>query len=106
MVSAGTAGRKRTRGSSATPRHCRKRLKELGKIEEAEEVKRFLFKPDNNYRITYVAAGVSSRENIDDAIELGFSGEELEIRKNELIFYVHGKKLMELTHNIYQRCCK
>ena len=70
--------------------YCRKRLKELGKIEEAEEVKRFLFKPDNNYRITYVAAGVSSRENVDDAIELGFSGEELEIRKNELIFYVHG----------------
>lgn len=28
--------------------YCRKRLKELGKIEEAEEVKRFLFKPDNN----------------------------------------------------------
>ena len=75
-------------------------------IEEAEEVKRFLFKPDNNYRITYVAAGVSSRENVDDAIELGFSGEELEIRKNELIFYVHGQKLMELAHNIYQRCCK
>ena len=52
------------------------------------------------------AAGVSSRENVDDAIELGFSGEELEIRKNELIFYVHGKKLMELAHNIYERCCK
>ena len=81
-------------------------VKELGKIEEAEEVKRFLFKPDNNYCITYVAAGVSSRENVDDAIELDFSGEELEIRKNELIFYVHGKKLMELAHNIYQRCCK
>ena len=77
-----------------------------GKKEEAEEVKRFLFKPDNNYRITYVAAGVSSRENVDDVIELDFSGEELEIRKNELIFYVHGKKLMELAHNIYQRCCK
>lgn len=86
--------------------YCRKRLKELGKIEEAEEVKRFLFKPDNNYRITYVAAGVSSRENVDDVIELDFSGEELEIRKNELIFYVHGKKLMKLAHNIYQRCCK
>lgn len=89
-----------------TVNYCRKRLKELGKIEEAEEVKRFLFKPDNNYRIIYVAAGVSSRESVDDAIELDFSGEELEIRKNELIFYVHGKKLMELAHNIYQRCCK
>lgn len=86
--------------------YCRKRLKELGKVTESEEVKRFLFKPDNNYRITYVAAGVSSRENVDDFIELNFSGEELKIRNNELIFYVHGKKLMELTHNIYERCCK
>ena len=53
----------------------------MGKIEEAEEVKRFLFKPDNNYRITYVAAGVSSRENVDDAIELGFLVKNLKLEK-------------------------
>lgn len=88
-----------------TVNYCRKRLKELGKIEESEEVKRFLFKPDNNYHITYVSAGVSSRENVDEIIELDFSNEELVIRKNELIFYIHGKKLMELVHNIYERCC-
>ena len=86
--------------------YCRKRLKELGKIEESEKVKRFLFKPDNNYQIKYVAAGVSSRENVDDVIELEFSDEELKIQTNEMIFYVHGKKLMDLAHNIYERCCK
>lgn len=86
--------------------YCRKRLKELGKVEEAEEVKRFLFKPDNNYRIAYLAAGISSIENVDQIIELNVYGEELEIRDNEMIFYVHGKKLMELAHNIYERCCK
>lgn len=89
-----------------TVNYCRKRLKELGRIEDAKEVKRFLFKPDNNFQITYVAAGVSSRENVDEVIELNFSGEELEIRGNERIFYVHGKKLMELAHNIYERCEK
>ena len=78
----------------------------MGRIEDAKEVKRFLFKPDNNFQITYVAAGVSSRENVDEVIELNFSGEELEIRENERIFYVHGKKLMELAHNIYERCKK
>lgn len=86
--------------------YCRKRLKELGKVTESEEVKRFLFKPDNNYRITYIAAGISSRENVDDVIELNISGEELEFKNNEKIFYVHGKKLMELAHNIYERCQK
>lgn len=70
---------------------------------DVDELKAF---EEKMYGDVYVAAGVSSRENVDDAIELGFSGEELEIRKNELIFYVHGQKLMELAHNIYQRCCK
>lgn len=85
---------------------CRKRLKKLGQPEESEKVKRFLFKPDNNYQISYIAAGVSSRENVDDVIELEFSNEELKIQTNEMIFYVHGKKLMDLAHNIYERCCK
>lgn len=86
--------------------YCRKRLKELGKVAESEEVKRFLFKPDNNYCITYIAMGISSRENVDNVIELNISGEELEFKNNEKIFYIHGKKLMELAHNIYERCQK
>ena len=86
--------------------YCRKRLKELGQLEESEKVKRFLFKPDNNYQISYIAAGVSSRENVDDVIELEFSDKELKIQTNEMIFYVHGKKLMDLAHNIYERCYK
>ena len=100
------ASRKDEHRLARTVNYCRKRLKELGRIEDAKEVKRFLFKPDNNFQITYVAAGVSSRENVDEVIELNFSGEELEIRGNERIFYVHGKKLMELAHNIYERCEK
>lgn len=86
--------------------YCRKRLNELGKVSEANEVKRFLFKPDNNYKITYAAAGISSRQDVDDVIELSVAGEELEIRNGEEIFYIHGERLMELTHNIYERCRK
>lgn len=86
--------------------YCRKRLKELGKESEAKAIKRFLLKPDNNYQITYAAAGISSCENVNHIIELSVSGEELEIRDNEKIFFIHGKRLMELTHNIYERCRK
>ena len=86
--------------------YCRKRLKELARESEAEEIKRFLLKPDNNYRITYAAAGVSSCENVNNVIELSVSGEVLEIRDNDNIFFIHGRRLMELTHNIYERCRK
>ena len=86
--------------------YCRKRLKELGKNEESLEVKRFLLKPDSNYRLIYAAAGISSCENVDSVIELDIIGEELEIKSDEKIFYIHGKKLMELAHSIYERCMK
>ena len=84
--------------------HCRKRLRELGHIEQSAEVSRFLLKPDNNYKLTYAAAGISSRQVVDQEIELSTSGEQLHIRKNQEIFYIHGKKLMDLAHEIYERC--
>lgn len=86
--------------------HCRKRLKELGQREQSVEISRFLLKPDNNYKLTYAATGISSRENVDEEIKLSASGEELQIRKGQEIFFVHGKKLMDLTHKIYERCKK
>ena len=82
----------------------RKKLKELGHIEQSAEVSRFLLKPDNNYKLTYAAAGISSRQVVDQEIELSTSGEQLHIRKNQEIFYIHGKKLMDLAHEIYERC--
>lgn len=84
--------------------HCRKRLKELGHIEQSVEISRFLLKPDNNYKLTYAAAGISSRQVVDQEIELSSSGEQLQISSNQEIFYIHGKKLMDLAHEIYERC--
>ena len=86
--------------------HCRKRLKELGQKEQSVEISRFLLKPDNNYKLTYAATGISSLENVGEKIKLSTSGEELQIRKGQEIFFVHGKKLMDLTHKIYERCKK
>ena len=86
--------------------YCRKRLKELGNIEQSSEVARFLLKPDNNYKLTYAAAGFSSRQTVDQEIELSASGEDLQISSKQKIFYIHGKTLMELAHKIYERCKK
>lgn len=84
---------------------CRKFFKQYNK-EQAEEIKRFLFKPDNNYKIIYASAGFSSRVNVDDNIILSTEKDKLEIRKGQKIFYIHGKKLMDLTHRVYERCKK
>lgn len=84
--------------------YCRKRLKELGHVEQSVEISRFLLKPDNNYKLTYAAAGISSREAVDQEIELSASGEQLQISSRQEIFYIHGKKLMDLAHEIYERC--
>lgn len=67
---------------------------------------RFLLKPDNNYKLTYAAAGFSSRQTVDQEIELSASGEDLQISSKQKIFYIHGKTLMELAHKIYERCKK
>ena len=86
--------------------YCRKRLKELGRVEESSEIARFLLKPDNNYKLAYAAAGISSRETVDQVIQLSASGEELQISSKQKIFFIHGKTLMDLTHKIYERCKK
>ena len=84
--------------------YCRKRLKELSKAEQSSEVARFLLKPDNNYKLTYAAAGISSCQTVDQEIELSVSGEELQINSKQKIFFIHGKTLMSLAHKIYERC--
>lgn len=86
--------------------HCRKRLKELGRLSEMHDVARFLNKAEIDYKITYVAAGISSCESVISPIELSVVEEQLEIKTTQKIFFIHGKKLMELTHAIYERCIK
>lgn len=86
--------------------HCRKRLKELGHISEMQEVARFLNKTEKNYKLTYVAAGISSCESVTSPIKLSVIDDQLEIRSGQKIFFIHGRKLMDLTHDIFERCTK
>ena len=89
-----------------TINYCRKRLNELGKDSEAKDITRFLMKPENNYKIVYAAAGISSQEVVDSNIDIAVSSDKLHIKKGQENFFLHGKSLMELTHKIYERCVK
>lgn len=86
--------------------YYRKKLKYIGNDSESKEVARFQQKTENNYKVTLIGAAVSSQENIPDNIIMGITGEQLSLISNQKIFYIHGKKLMDLTHNIYERCIK
>ena len=84
--------------------YCRKKLRYQNDSKYSEEVTRFLIKPENNYKIIYCAAGISSRTAIDKGITLSIDGEELKISDGQAIFFIHGKKLMDLVHKVYERC--
>ncbi len=89
-----------------TVNHCRKRLKELGDYSGVEEITRFLIKSENDFKILRVAAGISSRESVISPIELSVLDNQLQIKSEQKIFYIYGRKLMNLTHDIYERCKK
>jgi len=86
--------------------YYRKKLKSLGNTSESNEVARFQQKTENEYKITLIGAAVSSQPEIPDSVVMGITGEQLCLRGNQKIFYIHGKSLMELTHMIYERCVR
>ena len=86
--------------------YCRKKLRYQNDFNSSKEIERFLIKPENNFKIIYIAAGVSSRGKVDTNITLSVDGEDLRISNGQAIFFIHGQKLMDLTHKIYERCSR
>ncbi len=86
--------------------YYRKKLIMIGNLSASEEVARFLIKPENEYKTIFVAAGISSVENVERNIEIDVQGDKLIINSNQKVFYIHGKDLMTLTHQIYERCIR
>lgn len=91
---------------SLTLNYYRKKLCQMNRIKEAMEIARFQQKSEYDYVISYAAAAIISRDNIDKVIA-GLKGEELELRReDDTVFLVHGQQLMNLVHEIYERCTK
>ena len=91
---------------SLTLNYYRKKLRNMNKIKEADEIARFQKKSEYDYLITYIVAGIISKETIPNNIVVGIKGDDLELRQNNKVFLVHGKKLMDLAHCIFERCIK
>lgn len=52
------------------------------------------------------AAAISSRPEIENKIIAGIKESDLQLKVNQSIYYVHGADLMNLAHQIYERCTK
>ncbi len=92
----------------------RRKLNLQGKINEAEKITRFLQKPTTDYQIDYIAAGITNIETVD---KVNIDGQEktaihvtdqskLVFYKGQDIFFVYGKDLMDLTHEVFERCVR
>lgn len=92
--------------------YMRKKLIRMNKEEQAKDVVRFLKKTKVDYVLEKCAAGISSidempeseRDGIKTRIIPGIVGDELRIKGDASIYFVHGKRLMDLANNIYNRC--
>ena len=92
----------------------RKKLISMNKRKEAKAVLRFQKKTAIDYKIERCAAGMSSLDEIPEKDIEGskvkiipeISGDTLRLKGDAHIFYVHGKRLMELAHKVYDRCVR
>lgn len=83
----------------------RKTLSRKGQEQQADEIARFQKKSENNFILTFIAAAIVSRESIPKNT-ISIKGTDLELRSGTKVFLVHGKQLMALAHEIYERCIK
>ena len=94
--------------------YTRRKLENLNRFEESKKVSRFQYKPINDYIIKYSAAGITSLKDLDKTEDNGqiinvvpdVDGSSFAITNNNCIYFVHGEKLMELAHDIFERCLK
>lgn len=84
----------------------RKKLRSINNQPQSDEIARFQQKSEHDYVITYISAAIISRGEIANNVVLGIKGDELELRQDNKVFLIHGKKLMDLAHDIFDRCVK
>ena len=81
-------------------------MRSINNQQQADEITRFLNKSEHDYIITYIAAAIISRSRINSDVVLGIKGDEVELRKDNKVFLIHGEKLMDLANDIFGRCIK
>ena len=97
---------------SLTLDYLKNKLRMLNENDMANEIVRFQKKTVKDYDIEYVAGGMtclkklSSEDGEEEVIIPGVDGNLLKLTSGSKIFFVHGERLMQLAHAVYERCVK
>jgi len=91
---------------SLTLDYYRKKLRSMGKDEEAKNIARFQQKVEKPYKTLYVGAAMTSLPSVGNHVIVGIKGSDLELKTGQYVFYVHGNDLMSLAHKVFERCKK
>ena len=94
--------------------YMRRKLIRMNMPEKAKDILRFQNKTKYDYQIEHYAAGISSLPQIPNGVIDGtnvkiipeIDGNKLRLKGDAHIYYVHGERLMELAHRVYDRCVK
>lgn len=90
---------------SATLNYYRKKLKFLGEIDQSREISRFQKKSEKNFIHKIMAGAGISRIKVDKDIKIDFvDNEDIKLEKVDSIFLIYCKDLMDLIHELYERC--
>ena len=97
---------------SLTLDYLKNKLRMLNEHEMANEIVRFQKKTVKDYDIEYIAGGMtclkkfSPKDGEEEVIIPGVDGNLLKLTSGSKIFFVHGERLMQLAHAVYERCVK
>lgn len=92
--------------------YLKNKLRILNENEMADEIVRFQKKTQMDYDIEYAAGGMTCLRKLKP--EAGektlvipdVDGNLLKLTSGSKIYFVHGERLMQLVHSIYERCIK
>lgn len=91
--------------ASVTLNYYRKKLKTMGKNEESDRIARFQRKSEEDYNFRLIAAAAISRGEIEKGVKINFTDkDEIKLEKIDSVFLIHCNKLMDLVHEVYERC--
>lgn len=74
------------------------------KQDEACIIARFQKKSEIQYKLSYAGIGVTSIGEIDDGKITQYNRDDLLLDTGHSIYLLHGDKLMDLAHDLYERC--
>ncbi|WP_430619202.1 Hachiman antiphage defense system protein HamA [Enterococcus sp. DIV0802b] len=90
---------------AVTLNYYRKKLKRMGKTIESNQIARFQKKSEKDFVLRLMAGAAISRKDLNPEIEIIFEDEgEIRLEKVDSIFLIHCNQLMDLVHEIYERC--